>query len=563
MSQAASVAVLGGGISGLATAYYLAKSLPRNAHITLYESSKRLGGWIESTRVALPSGTHELLRRAPLQAQALTKVPAEDEVLFEHGPRTLRVSKRVSSVNMFDMIRRLGLEEDLIVVRKDSAAARNRYIYWAGRINKVPYSVTSILRFYFSQPLFRGMLGEVLREPFRATRSGAAQDESIGSFMSRRFGKRITDRLVAAALHGIYAGDIYQLSVRSILEYLWRREKNNGSIISLWPKGKKKKEQQKLEKEKQDAKRPSIARNQKYLTQLQLDNEGLLSRLEGASIVSFKSGMQVVVDRMAEELAAAENVTVKQGALVTKLERASSTSDDIAITTADGERATYSHVISTVPAWRLADMTDGSAPDFSRLLRQIPSVSVGVVNLFFSETRLLPVTGFGYLLPRGLPPTANPEHALGVVFDSDAVAAPDGTHSLQDTAQGTKITVMLGGHWWSGPEGAARKVHDSADAIAQSRQLLARQLGVSASPALAQARVQERCIPQYVVGHTATLRALDRASVDAFGNRLMLAGASFRGVSVNDCVYNARLAAEAVAAGTARGGVAGFEEEEE
>jgi len=63
------IAILGGGITGLASAYYLTKELP-NAKITIYEASDRLGGWLSSKRVPVKDGT----------------------ILFEAGPRTLRPS---------------------------------------------------------------------------------------------------------------------------------------------------------------------------------------------------------------------------------------------------------------------------------------------------------------------------------------------------------------------------------------------------------------------------------------------------------------------------------------
>ena len=62
-----SIAVLGGGITGLASAYFLSKDLP-NAKITLYEASSRLGGWLHSRSVDIGSGN----------------------VIFEQGPRNLR-----------------------------------------------------------------------------------------------------------------------------------------------------------------------------------------------------------------------------------------------------------------------------------------------------------------------------------------------------------------------------------------------------------------------------------------------------------------------------------------
>lgn len=66
-SEATDIAVLGGGITGLASAYYLSKLLP-NAKITLFEASTRLGGWLHSKQVDVGNG----------------------KVVFEQGPRNLR-----------------------------------------------------------------------------------------------------------------------------------------------------------------------------------------------------------------------------------------------------------------------------------------------------------------------------------------------------------------------------------------------------------------------------------------------------------------------------------------
>lgn len=76
--MSSSVAILGGGISGLSSAYYLSKSSPKTK-ILLIEGSKRLGGWIRSQRV--PPGNHVSFN---------TSSDETDNVLFEAGPRSLR-----------------------------------------------------------------------------------------------------------------------------------------------------------------------------------------------------------------------------------------------------------------------------------------------------------------------------------------------------------------------------------------------------------------------------------------------------------------------------------------
>ena len=76
-----SVAVLGGGITGLVATYYLSKWLPQSTHIELFESSSRLGGWIGSTKVDVGAG----------------------EVVFENGPRSLRPAG-VSGLVTLDLV---------------------------------------------------------------------------------------------------------------------------------------------------------------------------------------------------------------------------------------------------------------------------------------------------------------------------------------------------------------------------------------------------------------------------------------------------------------------------
>ena len=56
-------------------------------------------------------------------------------------------------------------------------------------------------------------------------------DESIGSFISRRFGSGPADNLASAIIHGIYAGDIYNLSARTILPGPWETESKIGSVL--------------------------------------------------------------------------------------------------------------------------------------------------------------------------------------------------------------------------------------------------------------------------------------------------------------------------------------------
>lgn len=199
---------------------------------------------------------------------------------------------------------------------------------------------------------------------------------------------------------------------------------------------------------------------------------------------------------------------------------------------------TFTHALSALPSKALLSALSKPNSKHAVLTTSeaetlgTPTVTVMVVNLYYREANLIRERGFGYLLPRSLTFDQNPEFALGVVFDTDATPA-------LDSSPGTKLTVMLGGHWWDG----WTSYPTEADGIRMARSLLRRQLGITAEPALAKATLQKDCIPQYHVGYSKRLGALGDKLSQAFGRRMTIAGASWHGVSVNDCINSGTSAA--------------------
>lgn len=154
------------------------------------------------------------------------------------------------------------------------------------------------------------------------------------------------------------------------------------------------------------------------------------------------------------------------------------------------------------------------------------------VNLYYSTPNLNTVPGFGYLIPQGVPFENNPERALGVIFDSDAVKG-------QDTAEGTKFTVMLGGHYWDGWQAYP----DSEEGVALAKSLLKRHLGITQEPDVTNVGLWKDCIPQYTVGYEDRLRDHVADVRNKFQGRVRLVGAQYNGVSVNNCIEQAWMTA--------------------
>ena len=174
------------------------------------------------------------------------------------------------------------------------------------------------------------------------------------------------------------------------------------------------------------------------------------------------------------------------------------------------------------------------------------AVTVMVVNLFFSNPNVLPIHGFGYLLPRSIALEQNPERALGVVFDSEASLG-------QGDAPGTKITVMLGGHWWDG----FGTYPTDEEGARMAKTVLKRHLNVSEEPAAVIVSLQRDCIPQYSVGHEDRMAAASKV-LEGWNGRLRVAGNSYTGVGLNDCVRAARDVVKGLVEGTGKTGLDSF-----
>ncbi|KAF1923468.1 protoporphyrinogen oxidase [Didymella exigua CBS 183.55] len=477
------IAVLGGGIAGLASAFFASREFP-DSKITVYESGKDIGGWLSSRRVQVPGG----------------------DVLFEAGPRTLR-----NAPPTVHLIQELGITDDLIFTKRSEPGAKNRFIYYPDRLNRLPSASPSFGDVYslWRTGILEGFTG-VIKEPLQPTRSAVLSDETVGSFLARRIDKRIANNIISAVFHGIYAGDIWQLSAKSLLSQAWQLEDRYGSAFGGYMK---------LQKESTNGQPQALAHpfdieySRAVNEEIDLGLE-LAQNMKDASMFTWKDGLQTLVTGLKDAMEKTGNIEIKLNSPVSSVEMAEGGEQKVQVSAgsdANQTTATYDSVLSTL---RDRDLT--------------PFVNVMTVNLFFSNPSLLPVEGFGYLLPQSIPFEQNPERALGVIFDNSAVRG-------QDSVPGTKLTVMLGGHWWNDFEGFP----DEEEGLAMARAVLERHLGITDEPVAHQVNLSKDCIPQYTIGYEERLRSCAAGLQDKFKGRLRVVGAQVSGVGVNDCIAGA------------------------
>ena len=192
------VVIVGGGISGLATAYYLAQ---RGIRPTLIEQAPRLGGMVS------------------------TELIGGNRV--ENGPDSFLLNKTAA----VELIRAIGLEDQLI---PRNEARHATYIWKQGRLQPLPDGLSMMIPTRILPILRSGLLSwrTKLRmglEWFRG-KQGSAEEESVGELVRRHYGQEAVDYLAEPLLAGVYGGDCEKMSATEVLGRFVELERRYGSL---------------------------------------------------------------------------------------------------------------------------------------------------------------------------------------------------------------------------------------------------------------------------------------------------------------------------------------------
>jgi oxygen-dependent protoporphyrinogen oxidase len=455
------VVIVGGGLSGLSLAYSLQQAAP-HIDITLLEKEQRLGGTIHTE--------------------------ACDGFRIEYGPNGFLDTKPTTAA----LSRDLGLGDRLIAAKK--AAARTRYLYLRGRLERLPDNLRSFLGTRILS--WRGKWG-LLTERFRRPRRDGS-DESIDDFARRRAGPEVADVLADALVTGIYAGDPKLLSLRATFPRLAELEERYGSVM----KG-----------------MSAVARERRA----EAKARGEVYQRPG-TMWSFREGLQALVDALRASLIRPPLL----GANARSLER----HEDSSTWTVYGEgQETWSAdaVVLACPAYEQMHILNELDAELAESVWSIDYSRVAVVALGYRREDVpLALDGFGFLVPQ-----RDRRDLLGVQWCSSIFPdrAPMGSVLLR---------AMCGG--WSRPEIVG---WDDGRLLAAVRAELRATMGVTAEPIFHRIVRWERAIPQYHLGHAGHIVWIEKRARRYPG--LFLAGNAYHGVAMNDCTEQAlRLSAEVV-----------------
>jgi oxygen-dependent protoporphyrinogen oxidase len=457
------IVVVGGGISGLAAAHRLTELNTKDRfRITLLEAGTRLGGVIKTER---------------------------DGFLLEGGPDAF-ISEKPEALALAE---RLGLTDRLIPTNEQF---RRSFVVRKGKLRPIPegFQLLAPSRFWpFATSSICSLTGKLRMagEVFLPQRWNDAEDESLASFVRRRFGQEALERLAQPLVGGIYTADPERLSLRATMPRFLEMERKYGSVI-----------------------RAMLAQRSR--------RDAGTSGARYSLFLSFDEGMQVLTDALAARLP--ENA-VRFGASVEAMKLMTETGQ-WECTLNDGSSIRADAVCLALPAHTTAGLMREHDPSLADDLSGIEYASTATINLAFRASDVAhPLNGFGFVVP-----VIEGRSVLACTFCSVKFAgrAPEGQVLLRAFAGGALQPEVF--------------ALDDDEILRRVLADLNELLGITARPLFTRIARWAHSMPQYHLGHQDRIVRI-QARMAAIPT-LALAGNAFGGAGIPDCVRSGEAAAE-------------------
>lgn len=411
--------------------------------------------------------------------------------IIERGPDSFLIRKKSMGILAQD----LGIEGELV-----KNATGQAYVLVGGELHPIPggsvMGIPTEIGPFLKTGLFS--LSGKLRAAgdFVLPRSNIKGDQSLGGFFRRRFGGEIVENLIEPLLSGVYAGDIDHMSLESTFPQFYAVEKKHRSLIL----------------------------GMKKTTPKQLpQKDGHGAKKEGV-FHTFRNGLETIVEAIEQQL---EPGSVMKGVRIDAIEAPGMVGEKTILEMNDGRKIEADAVILTTGhemAGRLF-APHGLLQD----LREIPTTSVATVALAFPEEHVVQdKEGTGFLVSRS----------------SDySITACTWTHrKWPTTTPAGKVLIRA----FVGRVGDEAIV-DLPDAEIEKIVLadLGRVMNITGKPDFTVITRWKKDRPQYRVGHKQRIVAA-RAELESKFPQVKLAGASYNGVGLPDCIDQGRAAVKEV-----------------
>ncbi len=469
MGSARRVLVVGGGLSGLAAGFRLTE-LDRTVEVEVWEATDAPGGWIKTVRV-------------PLDGHP-------DGLVVDLGPESILRDKPAA----LSLVKRLGIEDRVIRTRTDRHGA---YVVTRGRLERIPEGFSlvgpgDLLGFARSDVVsLEGKARAALELAMPAKERAPGQDESLASFVRRRFGWEVLERLAQPLASGIYGADAEVLGLLGTMPRFLEMEAQHGSVTRA------------------------------LVAAARAAQEQAGSGARYGLFFSFDGGMQTLTDALARALG---------GRLVLGRSAESFRRDGDGLLVRDGAGALhrFDAIVLALPAHRTAPLLRGLDRELADGLDAIPHGSAATVTFAWQRDHVPhALDAYGFVVPR--------------VERRRILASTWSSEKWPDRAPHDHVLIRV----FSSGDDAFDARDDELLAI-EARRELADLMGITAPPLLQKAVRYPRAMPLYGPEHLRRRDAI--AARIATIPDVAVAGNSLFGVGIPDAIASGEKAAEKILA---------------
>jgi len=461
------IAVIGGGISGLATAHRLSE-LDSQASVTLFEQADRLGGVLHTYR--------------------------SDGFLFEWGADNF-----ITNVPWaLDLCRRIGFQEELI---ETDDQHRGAFVVRKGSLHRIPqgFIIMAPSRIWpvVSTPILGPLAKLRMAAEFFVPRRDDDADESLASFVIRRFGRQTYDRLVQPLIGGIYTGDPSRLSLQATMPRFREMERKHGSLIR------------------------AVMRQARSASKAERSSSGGRYSLFVAPRDGISSMLQAIAKRLPAD-------SLRLNTPVSGLQPLDDGRWQVSLANDRGGPHRFDAVVVATPAQAAAGLVKSIDAGLASQLAGIHHSGCCIVSLAYERDQVAhPMDGFGFVVPAG-----EKRRIISGSFSSVKYPgrAPEGK---------VLIRVFIGGAL------QAELVDLPDDQLTRiATEELAELMGVRGKPLLSRIARMPASMPQYYVGHKQRVQEIAQRAEQAGG--LFLTGNAFQGVGIPFCIHGGEKTAQRV-----------------
>jgi oxygen-dependent protoporphyrinogen oxidase len=453
------VAIIGGGITGLSAAYILEqynKKYNNSIEVFLIEKEKQLGGKVRTEHqngFVLEGGPDSFISSKPWVTWLSKQLGIESKII-ECNTKNSR-SYILSDNKIYSIPNGLAL----LLPTDFMAFAKNPIITWKGKVR----AACDLL----------------------IPRKKDVSDETLSSFISRRLGKEILEKIVGPLVGGIHSNDPKTMSLLATFPRFLEMERNDRSIIVSMLRMKKK--FRKISNKQTNKKSP-------FLT--------------------FKNGMNTLITALHKELITTNILTETEVEQFHQRENST-----YSIQLKNGDTLTADAVIFAIDAITTANILKNLDEKIAKLLQKIPFTSTASVSLAYrkTDTQKIP-NGFGITIP-----ARENRKISAITFSSQKWGnrVPNDDFRL--------LRVFLGGY-----SNSELITLDNNELLKIVKSELKEIIGIDAEPHLVHINRWKEGRPQYVIGHLENVKVIEE-KLEAY-SAAYIAGSSYYGGGLSDCI---------------------------